>query len=196
MGKKIDLVRYKKALDFSYSYYRNKNRKGIKLPYFNYLSSVSNLIIESNGTTDEAISGLIHDYFEFESLPRKSKLIKSKFGTKVFNIIKQCSDHESLEDNKEIWIEKKKKFLDSMQKKSQSTLLVVICDKLHSMNCIINDYSKIGKRLWKNHYQSPEEITWYYKNLCKNFKKYLKNNKLLKDKFQRIFNELEYKIKN
>ena len=110
MGKKIDLVRYKKALDFSYSYYKNKNRKGIQLPYFNYLLSVSNLIIESSGNTDEAISGLIHDYFELESLARKGNLIKNKFGTKVFNIIKQCSDHESLEDDKEVWIEKKKNF--------------------------------------------------------------------------------------
>ena len=33
-----------------------------------------------------------------------------------------------------------------MNKKSQSTLLVSICDKLHSLSCIINDYNKIGKK--------------------------------------------------
>ena len=103
MGKKIDLIRYKKALDFSFSFYKGKFRKGIKFPYFNYLSSVSNLIIENNGNTDEAIAGLIHDYFEFENFTRKSNFIKNKFGVKVLNIIKQCSDNESLKDEKHIY---------------------------------------------------------------------------------------------
>ena len=83
-----------------------------------------------------------------------------------------------------------------MQKKSQSSLLVILCDKLHSISCMINDHNKIGKKLWKNYLQTPEDVLWYYKNLCKNFKKSLKNHKSLKDKFQRNVNELEYKIKN
>ncbi len=195
MGKTIDLIRYKKALDFSYNFYKGKYRKGIKFPYFNYLSSVSNLIIENNGNTDEAISGLVHDYFEFESVSRKSNYIKNKFGVKVLNIIKQCSDYENPSDEKNVWLEKKKKYLESMSKKSQSTMLVVLCDKLHSVNCILNDHNRIGKKLWSNYFQSPEEVLWYYKSLCNNFKKSLKNHKTLKDKFQRNVNELQYRIK-
>ena len=91
---------------------------------------------------------------------------------------------------------KKKKYLETMQKKSQSSLLVILCDKLHSISCMINDHNKIGKKLWKNYLQTPEDVLWYYKSLCKNFKKFLKNHKSLKDKFQRNVNELEYKIKN
>ena len=196
MGKKLDLLAYKKALDFSYSYYKDKYRKGIKVPYFNYLSSVSNLIIENNGSTDEAVAGLIHDYFEHEDISKKSNFIKNKFGSKVLNIVKQCSDHERSDKNDENWINYKKKYLETMQKKSQSSLLVALCDKSHSINCIINDHNRIGKKLWKNDFQTPEQVLWYYKNLSKNFKKYLNNNKTLIDKFQRNVNELEYKIKN
>ncbi len=196
MGKKIDSVRYKKALDFAFIFYKGKYRKGISFPYFNYLSSVSNLIIENNGNTDEAIAGLIHDYFEIENFNRKSNFIKNKFGVKIHNIIKQCSDCENDNYDNQNWINNKKKYLELMQKKSQSTLLVIICDKLHSVTCIINDHNKIGKKLWKNYEQSPEDVLWYYKNLCKNFKKYLKNHKTLKDKLQRNVNELEYKIKS
>jgi len=196
MEKKIDLVRYKKALDFSYSFYKGKYRKGIKYPYFNYLSSVSNLIIENNGSTDEAISGLIHDYFEFENFTRKSNFIKNKFGVKVLNIIKQSADNENLKDEIDVWVEKKKKYLDAIAKKSQSCLLVVMCDKLHSTNCMLNDHTKIGKKLWVSYFQSTEEVLWYYKTLCKNFKKSLKNHKTLKDKFQRNVNELQYRIKS
>ena len=88
----------------------------------------------------------------------------------------------------------KKKFLESMSKMSQSSLLVSLCDKLHSTNCMINDYNKIGKKIWTNHSLTAEETKWYYKNLCKNFKKFIKNNKSLKDKFQRNTNEIEFLI--
>ena len=45
----FNILTYKKALDFSYNYYRARYRKGLKIPYFTYLSSVSNLVIENNG---------------------------------------------------------------------------------------------------------------------------------------------------
>ena len=191
-SKKIDLLKYKQAIDLSFSFYKDKYRKGIKMPYFTYLSSVSNLIIENNGSTDEVIAALFHDLFEFENNNKRLNQIKRKFGTKVLNIVKQCS---SLDISNEKFIENKKKFLDSMSKMSQSSLLVSLCDKLHSINCIINDYNKIGKKIWKNHDLSSEETNWYYKSLCKNFKKFLKNHKSLKDKFQRNINELEFLIK-
>ena len=133
------------------------------------MSSVSNLIIENNGSTDEVIAALFHDLFEFENNNKRLNQIKNKFGTKVLNIVKQCSN---LDITNEKFIENKKKFLDSMAKMSQSSLLVSLCDKLHSISCIINDYNKIGKKIWKNHNLSSEETNWYYKNLCKNFKKF------------------------
>ena len=191
-SKKIDLLKYKKAIDLSYSFYKGKYRQGIKIPYFAYLSSVSNLIIENNGSTDEVIAALFHDLFEFENNNKRLNQIKSKFGTKVLNIVKQCSNSDITNEKS---IENKKKFLDSMVRMSQSSLLVSLCDKLHSISCIINDYNKIGKKIWKNHYLSSEETNWYYKNLCKNFKKFLKNHKSLKDRFQRSINELEFLIK-
>ncbi len=194
MGLKngLDTNKYKKALDFAYNFYQKKYRKGQKFPYFTYLSSVSNLIIENNGSTDEAIAGLIHDILENENGIKKQSVIKNKFGVRVLNIVKQCSNAQVDFNNNDDWLKNKKEFLDNMQKKSQSSLLVCICDKLHSLNCIIYDYNKIGKKLWKNYYISPENINWYYRNLCKNFKRSLKNHKNLKDKFQRNVNELEY----
>ena len=142
MGK-LDLIQYKRALDFSYNFYRHKYRKGIKFPYFNYLSSVSNLIIENNGNTDEAIAALIHDYFELEDINKKSNLIKKKFGVKVLNIVKQCSDYEDFNKRNYEWLEKKKEYLETIQKKSQSSLFVILCDKLQSVSCMINDHNKI-----------------------------------------------------
>ena len=81
------------------------------------MSSVSNLIIENNGNTDEAIAALIHDYFELEDINKKSNLIKKKFGVKVFNIVKQCSDFEDLDNQNDQWLEKKKRIFGNNSEK-------------------------------------------------------------------------------
>ena len=188
----FNILTYKKALDFSYNYYRTRYRKGLKVPYFTYLSSVSNLVIENNGSTDEAIAGLFHDILEDKNSSKRVNTIKLKFGNKVLSIVKQCSNISSLKKDNLSWSESKKKFLESMNKKSQSSLLVCICDKFHSLNCLIGDYNKIGKKVWKNYEIEPDEAYWYYKSLCLNFKKSLKNHKILKDNFQRRVNELKY----
>ena len=188
----FNILTYKKALDFSYNYYKARYRKGLKIPYFTYLSSVSNLVIENNGSTEEAIAGLFHDILEDKNSSKRINIIKLKFGNKVLNIVKQCSNPPNLKKENFSWIEGKKKFLESMSKKSQSSLLVCICDKFHSLNCLISDYNKIGKKVWKNYDIEPNEAYWYYKSLCQNFKKSLKNHKILKDSFQRRVNELKY----
>ena len=102
MSKKsnLNISNYKKALDFSYSFYQSKYRKGIKYPYFTYLSSVSNLIIENNGSTDEAIAGLFHDILEDDNGVRRKNSIKLKFGVKVLNIVKQCSNIQNVKIEK------------------------------------------------------------------------------------------------
>ena len=142
----FNILTYKKALDFSYNYYRARYRKGLKIPYFTYLSSVSNLVIENNGSTEEAIAGLFHDILEDKNSSKRINVIKLKFGNKVLSIVKQCSNLSNLKKENLSWIERKKKFLESMSKKSQSSLLVCICDKFHSLNCLISDYNKIGKK--------------------------------------------------
>ena len=195
LKKELDVIKYKKAIDFSYNFYQSKYRKGVKIPYFTYLTSVSSLIIENNGNTDEAIAGLFHDLLEFDNNKKTTNIIKNRFGIKVLNIVKQCSNVVNSKKENLDWISSKKKFLETMSKKSQSSLLVSICDKSHSLNCVINDFNKIGKKLWKNFDHSKDHKLWYYKNLCKNFKKYLKNHKNMKDKFQRNVNELEYLTK-
>ena len=192
----FDFIKYKKAIDFSFNFYGSKLRKGMKYPYFSYLSSVSNMIIENNGSTEEAIAGLFHDILEEKDGPKKSNTIKLKFGVKVFNIVKQCSNQQPYDQNESSWEERKKQFIDNMGKKSQSSLLVSICDKIHSLNCIINDHNKIGKKLWHNNFLEPQDYYWYYRSLCTNFKKFLKNHKTLKDKFHRNVNELGHLLKN
>ena len=41
----------------------------------------------------------------------------------------------------------KKNIWKTFRKKSQSSLFVILCDKLHSVSCMINDHNKIEKKI-------------------------------------------------
>ena len=89
----INKIKYKKALDYTYRLHLKHDRKGeAKIPYFSHLSSVSNYVIENGGTTDEAIGALLHDAVEDQGGVKTLKEIRTKFGSKVATIVKECSD--------------------------------------------------------------------------------------------------------
>ena len=89
---KLDLEKYLEAYTFSFKLHKKQIRKGSNIPYFTHLSSVSNLIIENNGTTTQAIAGLLHDAVEDQGGIKTLAIIKKKFGPKVAKIVGKCSD--------------------------------------------------------------------------------------------------------
>ena len=171
---KLDLEKYLEAYIFSFKLHKKQIRKGSNIPYFTHLSSVSNLIIENNGTTTQAIAGLLHDAVEDQGGIKTLAVIKKKFGPKVAKIVGQCSDTSI--DPKPPWKARKNKYIKDIKNKTQDTLLVTLCDKYHNAHCILSDYQKIGDKIWDRFNASKQETFWYYESLYKKFKKYLKNH--------------------
>ena len=180
----INKNRYREALIFTFKLHSKQFRKDTKIPYFFHLSSVSNLVIENGGNTDEAIAGLLHDAVEDQGGEKTLKLIKRKFGNKVAKIVEDCTDTKVTP--KPPWLERKKQYILDLNKKSQSSLLVSICDKTHNAYSIINDYDRIGKKLWKRFNAKPTKIYWYYESLLKCYNKNLRGNKVLKQNFKKL----------
>ena len=181
MNKGIDKKKYKKAIDYAFALHSNQYRKGTTIPYFTHLVSVSNNVIENGGNTDEAIAGLLHDAVEDQGGEKTLKLIRKRFGNKVAKIVEECSDTKITP--KPPWLERKKKYLSGMKKSTQSSLFVSLCDKLHNATCIVNDYQRIGRTLWKRFNAKPNQIVWYYSSLSKQFNLCLKGHKILKVNF-------------
>ena len=189
MNKKINQKKYLEALNFAFKLHSKQFRKGTKIPYFFHLSSVSNHVIENGGDTDEAIAGLLHDSVEDQGGEKTLKLIKKKFGNKVAKIVEDCTDAKVIP--KPPWFERKKQYILDLKKKPQSSLLVSICDKTHNATCIVNDYSRVGKKLWKRFSAKPKQIYWYYESLEKCYSKYLKGHKVLKQNYFKIIKEMK-----
>ena len=187
--KKFDLDEYLEAYVYSYKLHKKQTRKGSNIPYFTHLSSVSNLIIENNGTTTQAIAGLLHDAVEDQGGAKTLAAIKRKFGPKVAKIVDQCSD--TTIKPKPPWKKRKIKYIKDIKNKSQDTLLVSLCDKYHNANCILSDYQKVGEEIWDRFTASKQETLWYYESLYKEFKKYLKNHLELIKAYKNAVDEMK-----
>ena len=187
--KKFDLDKYLEAYVYSYKLHKKQTRKGSNIPYFTHLSSVSNLIIENNGTTTQAIAGLLHDAVEDQGGAKTLAAIKRKFGPKVAKIVDQCSD--TTIKPKPPWKTRKIKYIKDIKNKTQDTLLVSLCDKHHNANCILSDYQKVGEEIWDRFTASKQETLWYYESLYKEFKKYLKNHLELIKAYKNAVDEMK-----
>ena len=187
--KKFDLDKYLEAYVYSYKLHKKQTRKGSNIPYFTHLSSVSNLIIENNGTTTQAIAGLLHDAVEDQGGAKTLAVIKRKFGPRVAKIVDQCSD--TTIKPKPPWKTRKIKYIENIKNKTQDTLLVSLCDKYHNANCILSDYQKVGEEIWDRFTASKQETFWYYESLYKEFKKYLKNHLELIKAYKNAVDEMK-----
>ena len=194
MNKKINQKKYLEALNFAFKLHSKQFRKGTKIPYFFHLSSVSNHVIENGGNTDEAIAGLLHDAVEDQGGEKTLKLIKKKFGNKVAKIVEDCTDTKIIP--KPPWFERKNKYILDLRKKSQSSLLVSICDKTHNASCINNDYYRVGEKIWERFSVNKKQICWYYESLGKCYYKNLKDHKVLKQNFKKLILEMKLISKN
>ena len=185
----IDKKKYFKALNYTYKLHYNQFRKKTNTPYFFHLSAVSNLIIENGGTTTEAIAGLLHDAVEDQGGQKTLKEISRKFGKQVAKIVLECTDTDV--DPKPPWYQRKLDYLKDMKSASQSALLVSLCDKLHNLTSIVEEYKRIKKKLWKRFNASPNKLFWYYQQLYFNYKKYLKKHLILKEKYYLVLKEMK-----
>ena len=190
MKKKIDKKKYKKALDFAYKTHFDQNRTDTKIPYFTHLVSVSNNVMEEGGTTDEAIGGLLHDAVEDQGGLKTLIKIRKLFGNNVAKIVDECSD--TVVTPKPPWLLRKKKYISDIKKKSQSSMFVSLCDKLHNGTCIVNDYKREGRKVWGLFKSaSPKQVAWYYESLYKEFSKHLKGHKVLKDNYLTVVKDIK-----
>ena len=87
--------------------------------------------------------------------------------------------------------ERKKKYLSDIKQKSQSSMFVSLCDKLHNGTSIVNDYKRKGKKVWTRFTATPKQVAWYYEGLYKEFSKHLKGHKVLKDNYLMVVKEIK-----
>jgi (p)ppGpp synthase/HD superfamily hydrolase len=109
----------------------------------------------------------LHDAAEDQGGQATLDEIKTRFGIEVAQIVSDCTD--SWVDPKPPWRPRREAYLLILPKKSPTSLLVSLADKVDNAEAILNDYRSIGDDLWVRFTGGREGTIWYYRQLSSIF---------------------------
>ena len=152
--------RYGEALQWADELHRRQRRKGKPVPYISHLISVSALVWEDCGTEDQAIAALLHDAIEDAGQSHGS--IAERFGGAVADIVRDCTDTspDARPGEKEPWLLRKTRYLESLAGKPLTSLLVTAADKAHNAGDMVLD-ARRDPGMWRKFNAGLDGSAWY-----------------------------------
>jgi GTP pyrophosphokinase len=182
-------TRFDEALQLARHLHRKQVRGGQPVPYMAHLMAVAGIVLEANAyhefdnIEDLAIGALLHDAVEDQGHQIDLEEIRRRFGDKVHEIVRDCSDAiiEEEHQQKAPWRERKEAYINKIRDKSHESLLVSCADKLHNARSILFDHARIGDRVFDRFKPEKEETLWYYESLADSFEEAWPENPLLPD---------------
>lgn len=163
---------FSRALMFAADKHGTQVRKGGDIPYLGHLLSVAGLVIEADGTENQAIAALLHDAVEdAEDGDGEAMLaeIRREFGDEVAGIVDACSDTDV--QPKPPWKARKQAYIDHLAGAPDGAVLVSLADKLDNARAILRDLRQHGDVLWQRFsVKDPGDHLWYYRSLLAEFR--------------------------
>jgi (p)ppGpp synthase/HD superfamily hydrolase len=158
--------RFARALTWAERLHRGQTRKGVPIPYIAHLISVSALVLEHGGDEDAAIAALLHDAVEDQGGLPTARRIARAFGPRVAQIVLGCTD-AAPEPGQPMppWRIRKLAFIERLRDASPEVALVVACDKLHNLRCLLADLEREGPATLTR-FRRPASLPWYFTSLC------------------------------
>ena len=155
--------KYSKAVLYASTLHRAQTRKGNDIAYMAHLLGVSALVLEARGDEDQAIAALLHDAAEDQGGQPTLDVIADRFGQRVADIVKACSDSLSEDpDEKAPWLVRKTHHISMLATADDDVIIVAMADKVHNARSIVSDLSVHGPKTWQKFNASSEQILWYY----------------------------------
>jgi (p)ppGpp synthase/HD superfamily hydrolase len=148
--------RFHDALAYASILHAAQARKTTQIPYVAHLLAVASIVMEAEGTEDEAIAALLHDAAEDQGGEKTLEDIRRRFGDTVEHIVAECSD--TFADPKPEWRKRKREYIERLRTADTSTLLVSAADKLHNARATLRDLRVHGTSVWKR-FSAPREQT-------------------------------------
>lgn len=171
-------ARFSDAVEYARAAHDGQVRKGTAIPYISHPIAVASLVLTYGGDEDQAIAALLHDVLEDCGADHESE-IGRRFGDRVRRIVLDCTDGTAeakagaltAEAKREDWRNRKVAYLESLGHKSEDTLLVSACDKLHNARCILDDLAdpSTGVKVFDRFKAGRDGTLWYYDALAEVF---------------------------
>jgi (p)ppGpp synthase/HD superfamily hydrolase len=186
--------RFTGAVDYA-RHIHIERRKGTGIPYMAHLLGVAALVMGEAGhagfpvTEDMVIAALLHDAAEDHGGSLRLRDIEHNFGSNVARMVEGLSD--SLAEDpagKQSWLERKQAYLERLRREPADVRLISAADKLYNARAILEDYRKIGPRVWERFKRGRQEQIWYFDKLLAIFKTAGANR--IVEELERVVNEL------
>src|SRR5437868_14880442 len=84
--------RFDRALLYAIHVHGGQARKGTSIPYVAHLLAVAATVLEYGGSEDIAIAALLHDAVEDQGGEARLSDVRNRFGNRVAEIVRLCSD--------------------------------------------------------------------------------------------------------
>ncbi|HEY9799957.1 MAG TPA: HD domain-containing protein [Leptolyngbyaceae cyanobacterium] len=181
--------KFASALIYATRLHANQTRKISGVPYIAHLLSVAALVLETGGTEEEAIAGLLHDSIEDQGGKSTREEVRQLFGETVIAIVDGCTECDS--EPKPPWQERKQRYLANLRHASPSVRLVSLADKLHNARSLLTDYQQQGSNIWSQFKAGREGTLWFYRQLQQIYNE--TGSDWMTQEFTRVVQELEQK---
>jgi (p)ppGpp synthase/HD superfamily hydrolase len=158
-------ARFEEALVYAAQLHGGQVQKGSGRPYIGHLLGVTSLVIRHGGDEDEAVAALLHDAAEDQGGLPTLQVIRRKFGDRVADIVKGCSDSFTMP--KPPWKERKEKHIAHVRHAGPDVRLVSAADKLDNARAIIGDLRRVGDEVWSWFKGGKDGTLWYYREMFK-----------------------------
>ena len=163
--------------------YRKSPSGKNNIPYIAHLFDVASILISAGASSDEVCAGLLHDAIEDQGGNPQAENINRMFGSDVRTLVEGCTDSTSIDPDKKLpWEERKKAYIKHFETASDSVRRVSCADKISNMRAIIADLEKTGNNTWNLFCRSierdgkknilplderREKVLWYHDGIGK-----------------------------
>ncbi len=183
--------RFIDALNWAVKNTMGSTRKKSEVPGASHPLGVAALVMDYGGSEEEVIAALLHDEAEDHGGENTLALIEDRFGQKVAQVVRECSDAlpEPGESKKE-WKPRKEEHLKKLPDACDSTHLVYLADKIHNLRALVIEYNNHGEKLWDSFRGGKDGTLWYYRRLVEIFEASKTPRLMVKD-LKRAYDDLE-----
>jgi predicted HD phosphohydrolase len=139
-----------------------ETRKGNDIPYVAHLLAVAATVLEWGGDEDTAIAALLHDAVEDQGGLETARRIRERFGDRVADLVRACSDSVSA-DRADMgpWEARKCAYIAKLAGADRSAALIAAADTLHNLTSLIRDLRADGRDTLTR-FAVPDRLLWYF----------------------------------
>lgn len=173
------------AIEYATKLHSGQKRKILDIDYISHPFAVAMMLKMYGYCEGMVAAGILHD--TIEDTTTSYETLKEKFGIEVAEIVCYLSEDYSIED----WYERKRKYLETVERAPEEVLIVGCADKIHNMMTMIETKNKIGDEIWSHFEKGEDDQKWYYQTffeiLEKRFERPFGLMTLYQEYFQQLF---------